>query len=278
MDVRRVGCIGLGNMGAHLAEHVIAAGFDVGVFDIRPSVLEHFRALGADVDRSPAALASEVDVLTVTVVDDAQVVDVLVGSYGVLERLRPGAVVVNHSTVSPATCERLAGAAAAHSVAVVDAPLSGGQAAARDGTLTLMVGGTAEAVDACAPVLDAVSARRFHVGGVGAGQVAKLVNNIMGLVNRIVAAEALGLARAAGLDEDALIELVRSSTGNSWQIERWREVQALAAGSTTGPAGMARMAEKDLQLALSAAAALQVPLPLTEAALTHTERMFTEQG
>jgi 3-hydroxyisobutyrate dehydrogenase-like beta-hydroxyacid dehydrogenase len=274
----RVGCIGLGNMGGGIAENIARAGFEVAVFDVRSEAAQRFGPLGARVAASPMEAATDADIVTVTVLNDAQVDEVLFGEEGAIRSLRPGAVVLIHSTISPATCRDIAARAGTRSIAVVDAPISGGESAAREGTLTLMIGGDADAVAACGPVLEAISALRFHVGGVGAGQVAKLVNNLMGIVNRIVVGEALALARTADLREDVVLELVRSSSGNSWQVEHWREMQAIAAQSTTGPAGMARMAEKDLGLAMQLARSLEVETPLLTAAYDHTGDLFTENG
>jgi 3-hydroxyisobutyrate dehydrogenase len=274
----RVGCIGLGNMGGGIAENVVRAGFEVAVFDVRPDAAQRFGPLGARVATSPMDVAVDADIVTVTVLDDAQVEDVLFGDRGATKSLHPGAVIVIHSTVSPETCRDVAARAMTQSVAVVDAPISGGENAAREGTLTLMIGGNAEAVATCGPVLESISALRFHVGDVGAGQVAKLVNNMMGIVNRIVVGEALTLARTADLREDVVLELVRSSSGNSWQVEHWADMQAIAAQSTTGPAGMARMAEKDLGLAIQLAHSLGVQAPLLTAAYDHTDALFTEHG
>ena len=274
----RVGCIGLGNMGSGIAENVVGAGFEVAVFDVRPDAAQRFGPLGARVATSPMDVAVDADIVTVTVLNDAQVEDVLFGDLGATKSLHPGAVIVIHSTVSPETCRDVAARAMTQSVAVVDAPISGGENAAREGTLTLMIGGNAEAVATCGPVFESISALRFHVGDVGAGQVAKLVNNLMGIVNRIVVGEALTLARTADLREDVVLELVRSSSGNSWQVEHWADMQAIAAQSTTGPAGMARMAEKDLGLAIQLAQSLGVQAPLLTAAYDHTDALFTEHG
>jgi 3-hydroxyisobutyrate dehydrogenase-like beta-hydroxyacid dehydrogenase len=236
------------------------------------------RLRGAEQALTPAQAAEDAAVLAVTVLNDAQVDEVLFGADGAAAALPAGAVVVVHSTVSPYTCQRIAATLAERGVHLVDAPISGGQAAAENGRLTLMIGGEDAAVKAAEPVLEAVSAQRFHVGGVGAGQVAKLVNNLMGVVNRIVAAEGLELARAAGLREDAVLELLQVSSGNSWQIEHWRDMQQVARVSTTGPEGMAFMAKKDLGLALELGKELGLDLTITEKAKEKTEAMFSANG
>ena len=274
----RVGCLGLGNMGAGMARNILGAGFDVTVFDVRAEPVERFRGLGAKTATTPAELAANVDIVTVCVLNDAQVEGVLLGQDGVLASLRAGGVIVVHSTASPAVCQRMSEEAAPHSVKIVDAPISGGEGAANDGTLTLMIGGDDNAVEACSGVFDAISATRFHVGPTGAGQVAKVVNNLMGIVNRIVVGEGLSLSRAVGIDDDTMLEVVRSSSGNSWQVEMWRQMQQIAAQSTTGAEGMSLMGKKDLAIALAIAEGANVSLPITQVAHGHTGAMFTAVG
>jgi 3-hydroxyisobutyrate dehydrogenase-like beta-hydroxyacid dehydrogenase len=274
----RVGSIGLGNIGSLMAENVIRSGAEVAVYDVRPEAMEKFGPLGARISRSPRDAASDVDILTITVLNDRQVYDTLFGQDGALESLRPGSSVIVHSTVSPLTCQVAAARASEVGVGLIDAPFSGGEFGARDGKLTLMIGGSDETLAACQPVIRAVSERQFHVGDVGAGQIAKLVNNLMGIANRIVVAEALELARQGGLREEVVLELVGASSGNSWQVEHWRDMQNIAANSTTGASGMAFMSKKDLDLALQLAAQLKVSLPIATVASEHTAAMFTEHG
>jgi 3-hydroxyisobutyrate dehydrogenase-like beta-hydroxyacid dehydrogenase len=278
MSDTRAGCIGLGNMGGHIAENILRAGFELTVFDVRAEALARLESLGAQVAGSPEELGAKVDVVVVTVLNDAQVENVLLGPHGALGALAPDSGIIIHSTVSPATCRRVAAEAELRSVVVVDAPISGGEGAARSGTLTLMIGGSEAAVSRCEPLLEAVSAARFHVGDIGAGEVAKLVNNLLGIVNRIGVGEGLALARKAGLREDVVIDLLKVSTGNSWQVEHWREMQEVAAASTTGPEGMAAMAKKDLGLALQLATELGIDLPVTIIAHDQTAPLFSEDG
>jgi 3-hydroxyisobutyrate dehydrogenase len=281
MAASTVGCIGLGNIGAGIAANVVTAGFDLRVFDMRPEPVERLVSMGAHPAPSATGAAAGVDVLLVAVLDDAQVQAVLLGDDGqpgALSGMAAGGVVVVHSTVSPPTCRRLAAEARQRGLDLIDAPVSGGAAAAADGTLTLIVGGRAQSLDVCRPVLEAFSSAVFHVGDVGAGQVAKLVNNLLGIMSRVVVAEGMALARAAGLDEDAVLEVVRASTGNSWQVEHWRDMQEIAARSTTGPEGMAAMAEKDLALALALAGEFAVDLPVSRVGRHQTADLFGPFG
>lgn len=277
MAHQRIGCVGLGNMGAGMAENLLRAGFHVGVHDVRPEVSDRFRRLGARTAASPAELAAWCDVLTVTVVDEQQVRAVLYGADGALDALKPGCVVIIHSTISPAACESIAADAELLGVQVLDAAISGGQALAEAGELTLMVGGSEEVVARCSGLFDAISAQRFYVGPIGSGQAAKIINNVMGLVNRIVAGEAIRLAGRAGVDLQTVVEIVSASTGDSWQVRNWEAMTRIAAGSTTGADGMGRMAEKDLRLALDLAAVLHVDMPVTAIAMENAADTFRDQ-
>jgi 2-hydroxy-3-oxopropionate reductase len=192
--------------------------------------------------------------------------------------LPPGAVVIVHSTVSPHICRELAEVLAARGVQLIDAPVSGGASAADGGALTLMIGGQEDAVTAAAPVLEVISRERFHVGPVGTGQIAKLVNNLMGIVNRVAVGEGLALARAAGLREDAMLGVLRASSGNSWQVEHWRDMQEVARDSTTGAQGMAQMAKKDLGLAHRLGDELGIAMPMTAQAYENTATLFSAIG
>jgi 3-hydroxyisobutyrate dehydrogenase-like beta-hydroxyacid dehydrogenase len=274
----RVGCLGLGNMGSGIAENILRAGFEVTVFDIRPEARDRLAQLGAKSAESPAEAARDVSLLTVTVLNDEQVRQVLVGDHGAASVLPPGAVVIVHSTVSPHICRELAEVLAARGVQLIDAPVSGGASAADGGALTLMIGGQEDAVTAAAPVLEVISRERFHVGPVGTGQIAKLVNNLMGIVNRVAVGEGLALARAAGLREDAMLGVLRASSGNSWQVEHWRDMQEVARDSTTGAQGMAQMAKKDLGLAHRLGDELGIAMPMTAQAYENTATLFSAIG
>jgi 3-hydroxyisobutyrate dehydrogenase len=274
----RVGCLGLGNMGSGIAENILRAGFEVTVFDIRPEARNRLQQLGANSAESPAEAGRDALLLTVTVLDDEQVRHVLLGEDGAANVLTPGAVVIVHSTVSPQTCRQLAAVLTERGVHLIDAPISGGASAADRGTLTLMIGGEDDAVAAATPVLEAVSRERFHVGPVGTGQIAKLVNNLMGIVNRVAVGEGLALARAAGLREDAMLGVLRASSGNSWQVEHWRDMQEVARESTTGAAGMAQMAKKDLALAYRLGDELGIAMPMTTQAYANAAALFSATG
>lgn len=216
----RVGFIGLGDMGEPMAHNLLAKGFPVSVFDTRPAPLQTAQAKGAVVAASLAAMAENCDVIGICVWSEDQVNEILYGKDGLLSGTARGVTLLIHSTVTPQTVERIETACAAKGWSVLDAPVSGGRAGSVAGTLTLMVGGSKPNFDRCRPYFDAVGKNIFHVGErAGMGEVAKLCNNIMALCNCFVVAETLKLAVAYGIEEAAIVEVARVSTGNSWWTE-----------------------------------------------------------
>lgn len=261
MAGKKIGVIGLGNMGRPMAVNLAKAGFDLTVYDLRPQPLEELRQLGAAVATSVAELAARCDIVGLVVVNDAQIEEVTLGEGGVLSAARPGTIVVIHSTVHPQTCRKLAERAREKGIGVLDAAVSGGDEGAKAATLTLMVGGEERLVEECRPVFEAVGRNIFHLGDVGMGQAGKLANNLIFFVNLLSASEGIRLGLAAGIQQEKLLELVKVSTGGSWIVENWEWFARMREAYTTGPSGLAEVAFKDLSLALSVGHDLKVPLP-----------------
>jgi 3-hydroxyisobutyrate dehydrogenase len=212
----RVGFVGLGDQGEPMARRIAAAGIPLAVWARRPA--QAAVVDGARVAGSLAELAAEVDVLAVCVGDDADVWEVAAAA---APHLPTDAILVVHSTIAPDTCRELA---AEHGVRVVDAPVSGGRARAAAGELTVMVGGDPVDVERVRPVLDAFAGLVSHVGPLGAGQVLKLVNNLLFTAQLAVTADAVTLLRSLELDVPAAAEAIAVSTGGS------RAVQMFVAG------------------------------------------------
>ncbi len=211
-----VGFVGLGSQGGPMAWRIVEAGFPLLLWARRPETLAPYSDTAAELVRDLADLGARSDHVGVCVVDDAGVREV-VGT--LLSTMRAGSRIAIHSTIHPNTCIALAKQAAEREVAVIDAPVSGGGPGAAAGTLTVMVGGDAAAVDAARPVFQTFSGLISHLGGVGAGQFAKLVNNSLMAANMALADAALGAGAALGLDRAALIELVKASSGRSYGFE-----------------------------------------------------------
>lgn len=210
------GFIGLGSQGGPMARRIAEAGFPLTLWARRADTLAPFDDTGAHVASSVAELGARCDHVGVCVVDDAgtrEVCDALVAT------MAPGSRLVIHSTVHPSTCRDIAARAASSGVKVIDAPVSGGGRAAAAGTLTVMVGGDATALAAARPALESFAGLIVHLGDVGAGQTAKLVNNSLMAANLAMAHAALDTGEALGIDRAALGELVKASSGHSFAMD-----------------------------------------------------------
>jgi 3-hydroxyisobutyrate dehydrogenase len=211
-----VGFVGLGSQGGPMARRIAEAGFPLLLWARRPETLAAFSDTKAELVRDLADLGARSDHVGVCVVDDTGVREV-VGT--LLPAMRAGCRIAIHSTIHHDTCIALGKQAAERGVALIDAPVSGGGPGAAAGTLTVMVGGESAAVDAARPVFKTFSRLISHLGDVGAGQFAKLVNNSLMAANMALADAALGAGAALGLDRAALIELVNASSGRSYGFE-----------------------------------------------------------
>jgi 3-hydroxyisobutyrate dehydrogenase len=212
----RCGFIGLGSQGGPMARRMIDAGYPVTLWARRPEALAPYSDTPAEFVADIATLARNADHVGVCVVDDAgvqQVCDELIPA------MKAGSRIAIHSTVQPQLCIALAQRAAARGIALIDAPVSGGGGGAAAGTLTVMVGGDAQVLAAARPVFETFAGLIVHLGDVGAGQMAKLVNNALMAANLAVAHHALAAGAALDLDRAALIELIKVSSGRSFGFE-----------------------------------------------------------
>lgn len=259
----RVGIIGLGAMGLPMAANLLRSGFDLVVHDKRPEASAGLVAAGAAVAGSPAEVARQCGIVHVIVLTEVQLDTVLFGEPdgGVIANLSPGAVVLVHSTVSPGAVAAAAERAAQRSVHLLDAPVTGSIKGAQDGSLTFIVGGADEPVERCEKVLAALGSRTIRVGLPGLAQIAKLINNMLAGVNSVAIAEGLALARSAGLDETAALEVVNAGTGASF-MSTHRDL-VLQMGRSSDLVGIGY---KDLRLALDEAHGRDVHLPTTAVA------------
>lgn len=215
-----VGFVGVGNIGRPMALRLSDAGFTVHVHDVNDDAVQACVAEGAHAAGSIAELTQASDVVAVAVLDDDQVTAVLTGDGGVLDAADDGMTVLIHSTILPWTAQVLAQRAAERGVHLLDAPVSGGAAVARRGELSLMIGGDAEHLEGCHAVLDA-EGTPAHLGPVGAGCAGKLANQLMTFCNQLGALEAMKLARAYDIPEQAICEVVQRGTADSWIVRNW---------------------------------------------------------
>ena len=256
----RIGFIGLGTMGGGMARNLLAKGHALTVWNRSPERLAPLLADGATPARSPADLASRSDLVMVCVSDTPDVEQVALGPHGVLAGIAPGSLVIDHSSISPAATRRLAEATTAEGAHWLDAPVSGGSEGAARGTLSIMVGGDPAQLERARPYLAAYGTTITHVGPSGAGQLAKIVNQILVVVTQQGVGEALLLAQAGGLDLGATIDAVKGGAAGSWMLAN-RGPQM--ARRDWRPGFTIDLQQKDLRLALEAADELGVPLPAT---------------
>ena len=245
--ITRVGLVGLGIMGRPMAANLIKAGFDVTVHTRTQSKMAALQALGATAASSPAEVASRTEMIVTMVPDSPDVEQVAEGKGGVFEGASQGLIIADMSTISPAVTRRLASRATAAGAAWLDAPVSGGEAGAIAGTLTIMVGGDAAAFERALPVFQAMGKRVTHIGPSGHGQLAKLCNQILVAVNLLGASEALVFAAKAGLDLDKVHGALSGGAANSWAFENLGRKMI---NRDLKPAFKVRLQQKDLRLAV----------------------------
>ncbi len=212
----RIGFIGLGSQGGPMAQRIVEAGYPTTLWARRPASLEPFAGTTATVAATAADLAADSDLVCLCVGDDADVAEVTGGENGVLSALQPGGVIAVHSTVHPNTVRRLANEALARGLSVVDAPVSGGGAAAAEGRVLVMAGGDTDVVEHCRPVFECFAKSVVHVGDLGAGQTTKLLNNLLFTAHVGTAASILELVAALGISADRFAQVISQSSGNSF--------------------------------------------------------------
>ena len=257
----KVAFIGLGNMGHPMAGHLAAQGHEVAVFNRTASkaaawAAEHAGRIGA----SPADAATGAEVVCVCVGGDDDVRQVVTGPHGALGALAPGAVLVDHTTTSAVLAREIGTAAAAAGVGFLDAPVSGGQAGAVDGRLSVMCGGADDDLERARPVLDAYARTVTHLGPVGSGQLTKMVNQVLCAAAIAGAAEALNFAQAVGLDTDLVLGAVTSGAASSWYLENRGHTMVRDEFDFGFAVDWIR---KDLGICLDEAARRGIPLPFT---------------
>lgn len=260
----QVGVIGLGQMGLAMAGRLVETGASVLGYDLDPARCVEAARRGVTVVAAPDRAAAALVILSLP---HARAVEAVL--VGLLARLPQGAVVADTSTLSPIEAREFAVAAAVWQMSYLDAPVSGGPAGAAAGTLTMMLGGDAAAIETARPGLDRIAGKLIHVGGPGAGQVAKLVNNLMVATHLAVAAEALRLGALAGVEPAALLPVVNAASGRSAATEvnfpRWILSDSFDSGFSAG------LMRKDARLAMGLAQAVGADLPVCAQAVARWE-------
>lgn len=256
----RIGFIGLGIMGQGMAANLLKAGFALTVWNRTITRMQDLVAQGAHAGASPADVAARSDIIITCVSDTPDVQAVLLGEKGVIHGAHPGALVIDCSTISPQATRAMAAALGEKGIHMLDAPVSGGSEGAAKGTLSIMVGGEGEQFARALPVFQAMGKTITHIGGHGAGQTVKLVNQVLVVGNCIAMCEALMFAQAGGVDLQKTYNAISQGAAGSWMFTN-RAPQIMA--RDWRPGFTIDLQQKDLRLVLEAADKLGVPIPVT---------------
>ncbi len=259
-DKLTVGYIGLGIMGKSIARNILKAGFPVIVHNRSLPAVEELVAEGAKRASSPAELAAQVDVIFTNLPDSPDVEMVVLGKQGIIEGAHADLIFVDNSTIKPAVSRRIAEALAEKGVISLDAPVSGGDIGARQGTLAIMVGGPAQALEKVMPVFQAMGKTITHVGEAGAGQIAKACNQIMVASQMIAMGELMIFAQKSGADAQKVVEAIRGGAAQCWTLDV--KPPRLFSGNRA-PGFKAYMQAKDLNIVMETAHQYGIPLPST---------------
>lgn len=259
----RIGFIGMGRMGSHMALRLLAAGYSLCVYDRTKEKTQPLAQRGATVAETPRSLAENSNVIMSSVTDDVALEAVMYGSQGVLAGAQPGAIIINMSTVSPKASRHLFEAAREKDIKMIDSPVLGSVPQVEDGSLMIFVGGEQKTYEACKPILDVLGKKNFYLGPSGMGSIMKLVTNTLLGLGLQTLAEALALGEKAGLQRAQLIELLKQTT----IISPRQKVALENAERREYPANFPLpLMFKDFGLIISEASELAVPMPATAAA------------
>lgn len=262
----KIAFIGLGNMGGPMALNLHKAGHTVNAFDLSKAACDTLRVQGVPIAESAAASVAGAEVVVSMLPASQHVESLYLGEGGLLAQIAPGTLVIDSSTIAAASSRKVAEAGAARGIAVIDAPVSGGTGGAIAGTLTFMVGGSEADLERARPLLEKMGANIFHAGGAGAGQTAKICNNMLLGILMIGTSEAIALGVANGLDPKVLSEIMRRSSGGNWALEKYNPLPGVmeAAPASKGYAGGfgTDLMLKDLGLAQENAMAVKASTPL----------------
>jgi 2-hydroxy-3-oxopropionate reductase len=256
--MKKVGYIGLGIMGKSIARNILKAGFPLVVHNRSRAAVDELAAEGAIPAYSPAEVAAKVEIVFTNLPDSPDVENIALGDMGIIAGAHKGLIFVDNSTIKPATARYIAKRLGEEGVACLDAPVSGGDIGAKQGTLAIMVGGPAPAFEEVRPVFEAMGKTITHVGESGAGQVAKAANQIMVAAQMTAMAELLIFAQKAGADPRRVVEAIRGGAAQCWTLDV--KPARIFAGNRN-PGFKARMQLKDMKIVLETAQQYGIPLP-----------------
>lgn len=262
--------IGLGNMGAPMAQNLVKAGHTVMVYDLSQAAVTRLVNAGAQAASSAVSAVDKAEFVISMLPASAHVESLYLGDNGILAHIRPGTVVIDCSTIAPQMARKVAQAATARGLTMIDAPVSGGTAGAAAATLTFIVGGSEAALELTRPILSAMGKNIFHAGEHGAGQTAKICNNMLLGVLMAGTSEALALGVANGLDPKVLSDILSKSSGRNWALEVYNPypgvMENVPASKQYADGFGVDLMLKDLGLAAEAALTMHASIPLGELA------------
>lgn len=270
----KVGYIGLGIMGASIARNLMKAGHELIVHNRSRGIVDQLVSEGAQAAHSPKEVAQQVEFVFTNLPDSPDVEKVVLGENGIIEGAHDGLIYVDNSTIKPETARSIAKKLEAAGVAALDAPVSGGDVGAREGTLTIMVGGPEEAFNKAVPLFKAMGKAWVRVGDSGAGQIAKVCNQIIVGAQMVALAEALITAQKSGVDPSRVVDAIKGGAAQMWTLDV--KPPRLFAGNRN-PGFKAYMQHKDLGIVLDTAKAYGIPLPVTSVIMQLYTAML-EQG
>lgn len=260
----KIGFIGLGIMGKPMSKNLLKAGYRLVVHDLNQNAVDELVSLGAEKGTSPKEVANNCELIITMLPNSPQVREVLLGKSGLTEGLKAGSVVIDMSSISPIVSRELSQKLEEKDVEMLDAPVSGGEPKAKDGTLSVMVGGKKEVFDRSVPVLKAMASSVVHTGSIGAGNVTKLANQIIVALNIAAMSEALVLATKAGVEPELVYKAIRGGLAGSTVLDA---KAPLVMDRKFDPGFRINLHIKDLGNALDTSHEIGVPLPLTAAVM-----------
>lgn len=258
--MKKIGFIGLGIMGKPMSKNLIKAGYSLVIYDLKESAVSEVCALGAEAGNSPKEVAERTDIIITMLPNSPHVKDVVLGAGGVIEGARSGSIVIDMSSIAPLVSREVGEKLAAQNIRFMDAPVSGGEPKAIDGTLSIMVGGSEADFEECLPILKCMGASAVLCGDIGAGNVTKLANQIIVAVNIAAMSEALALATKAGVDPESVYKAIRGGLAGSTVLDA---KAPLVMARKFDPGFRINLHIKDLNNILETGHEVGVPLPLS---------------
>ena len=267
---KKIGFIGLGVMGKPMSKNLIKAGYSLIVYDINPDSVKEVVSAGALQGSSPSQIGAECDVIITMLPNSPHVEQVVTGKNGILEGAKPGSVIIDMSSISPIVAKKLYAAAAGKGVDMLDAPVSGGEPKAKDGTMSIMVGGKEKIFESVKDILLSMGASAILIGEIGSGNIAKLANQIMVALHLAAVSEAMVFAEKAGVDAEKVYQAIRGGLAGSVVLDA---KMPLILDRNFKPGGPIRMHTKDLLNVRDAALEIDAPIPLTTQVLEFMKAM-----